>query len=165
MSADRTRIEWIIEHEKCNMDTLYDDFHRLAKIDVEMMNDECRRKGYASFSCGELFAEHSPHHFIIEQNREKGEIGRYSTFVYDSEDNAIRVKMERPNYEYTITTRWDKQAVQCHVIVTQIDDGKPIETTEFPHHELWKVVQYVLEPFFFPCEDTENLPPTIGEPA
>ena len=43
-----------------------------------------------------------------------------------------------------ITTRWDREASQCHLVVHM----SPEEPTEFAHNDLAKVVQYILEFFF-----------------
>ncbi len=46
----------------------------------------------------------------------------------------------------TLTTRWDREASHCWLVIVE-RSGKSVE---FPHEELAKVVQYILEPFFFP---------------
>ena len=49
----------------------------------------------------------------------------------------------------TLTTRWDSPTSKCWLVVTLSSD---VQKVEFPHDELWKAIQYTLEPFFFPAE-------------
>ena len=49
----------------------------------------------------------------------------------------------------SIHTRWDAEKSKCYIVAARPSDN---QEQEFPHDELWKVLQFILEPFFFPQE-------------
>ena len=67
--------------------------------------------------------------------------------VQNSSPPRVVFTMEQPDWTATLATRWDPATSQCRLVVTRSFDAEKIE---FPHAELWKAVQYILEPFFFP---------------
>ena len=141
MEQDATTA-WIAERAKCNMRSLFTDFHSLVEQHVNAMQAECKRRGWET-----NFSHESYDHCSFRvQRRRPGT--HFCTFRYDPADDVITVSTN--GAVKVIRTRWDAEASQCKVIISQSRD--PLDTgthVEFPHDPLWKVAQAVLEPFFF----------------
>ena len=147
---------WIAERAKCNLTLLWNDLVPL------LITDTKRRRQ-------EAVAEQSPIRYVIDQNAERSSVSRVHILRYrDTEQSrvigscwfiskgeCIRVNMEKPDGTGAIYTRWDAEKSQCYVAASRPSDG---QKEEFPHDELWKVLQFILEPFFFPQET--DLPET-----
>ena len=137
--------DWIAERDKCDMAALAADVNALVKDNVDAMNAICETKGRPPFRYIPVRAH--PLTFVVEQHRPPRT--RSCGFEYNDQALAITVTMHEPNRIYTMETRWDGEAAQCRVVVSQSSSDEQ-STAEFPHDELGKVVSYILEPFFFP---------------
>lgn len=138
------KIAWIAERDKCDMEPLVHDFCDLVQENVRRMNAVCQQK------------ERPPFHYTPQQGyypafeivQHTAGQSRYCRAAYSEKRHPITVTMEHPDRNYTITTRWGPEKLKCRLIVAP-DNGKKEDEAVFPHKHLWKVVQYILEPFFF----------------
>ena len=139
---EQEHTNWIVERAKCDMATLWADVCHLLVENVKRMNDESTKRGWSLHSVPSKRDHHTTRY--NGQNPE-------STCRWSYEDRTARVvfRMENPNWTAALTTRWDPATSQCRLVVCRSLDAK---TDEFPHDELSKAVQYILEPFFFPKE-------------
>ena len=140
-------IQWVHERAKCNMVTLSHDLRSLVRKNVTAINTECRRRNWSEFSYeGDDLSGPAP--YSITQPYNGGT--RRCTFAYDPEWGWVTVKMVHPDREYTILTRWDSGRAQCLIVLTHgAGSTSGIPPQEFPHADLWRVIQIILEPFFF----------------
>lgn len=132
---------WITERANCNMDSLFYNLQGLVEHNVEMMKVESKKRQWPD-SWEYTVEDNAPPTFVVKR------IGATSSaicrFKHDKERDQIAVTM--PREQYIIQTRWDSEALRCCVIAGAAFKD-PIE---FPHDHLWKIVQHILEPFFFP---------------
>ena len=143
MSATDTP-NWVAERAKCDMRELTSQVIQLVTQATEEMN-ALRGHGY-TIKSDEAACRVSRVSF--------GHVERACIFAYEEEGRRrlIRVSKGTPKTPEsdietcTIETRWDTKKIKCRLVVTPAEGEK----VEFPHKHLWKVVQYILEPFFFP---------------
>ena len=143
---------WVAERKKCDITLLFEDIHVLAKQDLgwAMVEEKKSSSAVKYEQMGEL----------------SGSSYRLRRFVTGNEKQCCtfhcRDIAKTPHVEaayatdgtgvtgrYVITTRWDAKESQCRIVVQDPENG----TMEFPHYELWKALQYILEPFFFPTKE------------
>ena len=136
---------WIAERDKCNMGAFVNDVRTLVAQNVETMNVLCQEKGRTRFRY-EPRQEHPPYFLIKQQLRASL---RYCEFEYDDAGQRVAVTMVGPDRTYTLQTRWDTEALACRVVVTRPSNDES-DVVEFPHADLWKAIQHILDPFFFP---------------
>ncbi len=136
---------WIAERAKCDMDALIADVRALVTRNADAMNEECRAKGWTPFTY--LPVCERPPTFRVEQHHD-GQ-SRHCIFVYDAQRKVITITMVGPDRTYTMQTCWDRETLQCRVVVARPSNGEQ-DTIEFPHDQLGKAVSSILEPFFFP---------------
>ena len=78
--------------------------------------------------------------------------GRHShlcTLVYRPGSQSIDVTVDNER-THTITTRWSDKRARCYILLSKTDSGQDQKPLKFRHKHLWKVVQCILEPLFFP---------------
>ena len=121
------------------MASLFADFRVCVKQDVGHMNAEADERRWPRFTY--LPDSRTEHVFTVE----RGADSRSGKFEYRPEKDDILVLMATD--DRLVKTRWDAEAVQCCIVVASAT-GEPL--AEFPHDQLWKAVQYLLEPLFFP---------------
>ncbi len=132
---------WVKERAKCEGEALTVEVFQLAGEATEHLN---ALKGVSRYKV------ETDETACRISRLELGHSTRTCVFVYEPEPDHIRVKIAFRNEvsseeNYTISTRWDAEKSKCRIVVTLASGGK----VEFPHKHLWKVVQYILEPFFF----------------
>ena len=131
--------DWVAERAKCHMGKLFADVRKLIERDIGRWNTivlhDTELHG-GMIILGDRSLSFVIEHTAIAQPEQLG-VG------YIPSEHCVRVN--RGEQLQTITTRWDRETSQCRIVVTT----HPDEVTEFPHSELEKVVQYILEPFFF----------------
>ena len=140
---------WVSERAKCNMDRLFRALCALVKCNVDRMNKEAHTQDWP-IQC----VYRPPIQDVQECTVERLGPGTDPTgcqFEYNSKMDHIVVRlMDRT---CIIRTHWDGENARCQLVVDSSIDGLKGEEeerhVEFPHDHLWKVVQYILEPFFF----------------
>jgi hypothetical protein len=131
---------WVDERAKCNMGLLFDDLRDLIKKDVQRAKRKSQEQKWGK-------------NYRI-QNDGDAQITVTCSHQSGTEDCQFRLRGNRvhiishPDQEYTIRTQWNAENIQCQIVVTLPTE----DTVMFSHNQLWKAVQYVLEPFFFPPE-------------
>ena len=142
---------WVAERAKCDITRLFEDIHALAKQDLgwAMIEEEKRHSGVRYEQMGEFSSstyrlrrfvagvEKSPCTFHCRSIEKPPCV----EVVYGTDGSGVLGT-------YKITTRWNAAEYQCLIVVEDPKNG----TLEFPHHELWKALHYILEPFFFPTK-------------
>lgn len=146
-----THPNWIAERAKCNRARLWSDMTYIVAEDLRRKNQE-EKKLDSSLEYSFFPTPTDPYVLVIRcHDASQGNQGGYS-FPYDPKTQEIVGTREFPNetvrQEAFLTTRWDAEACQCRVVV-KIADAPAVE---FPHDQLWKAVQVILELFFFPAE-------------
>ena len=139
------RKNWIAEREKCDLWSLLAAFRAAVKQDVADMNavGQKRRRPWVPFECGRDLTEPDTV-FIVAHHHGAPPACR---FEYRVDTGHILVKMLAG--DRVVKTRWDRDTCQCRIVVADVHE----ETlAEFAHTDLWKAVQYILEPFFFPTD-------------
>lgn len=132
---------WVAERAKCHMGLLFEALRNIVIKDVDRRKEEAANPQWR----GEFhYAKYGddPPAFTVENFNQ----GSY-LFTYSLDSDAIFITSQREKL-YTISTRWDAEQSRCQIVVASPAGS----SREFPHAELWKAVQYVLEPFFFPSE-------------
>ncbi|MCE2484435.1 MAG: hypothetical protein J4F42_02890 [Desulfurellaceae bacterium] len=139
---ERVHPNWVEQYAKCNLPSLFMTLASHIRQDVEdrkkiiHARQESLRFRQASDTQTQLLIWRSDPDQAGEKECE---------FLLS--DRTITVRVEDPVQQYTITTRWDADAIQCRVVLT----GAAATPIEYPHDELWKIVQVMLRPFFFPA--------------
>ena len=141
MSTDK-ETAWIAERAKCDMGVLVHDFYTLVHQNVQTMNALNQQQRGAEFH----FTPQQQSAFTITQHLPKGQTRTCWVAAYSETRQCIEVTLDDPDRKYYIQTRWDAEKSKCRLVVT-LGTG---EAVEFPHKHLWKAVQHILEPFFFP---------------
>ncbi len=131
---------WVAERAKCDMERLFDELGAVVKQNTEWANTVPNAPGYPAY----VYGRQSRDAFMVRKN------GDTRVFSLSRRQQAVHVSGTEIRL-YTITTRWDAKKSKCRVVVAQPAG----DTVEFPHKHLWKVVQYILEPFFFEDPDKE----------
>ena len=145
---------WVEEREKCNMGRLWSHVWTILHTDVKRKNAEEKKKRtgiYYEFPSEEQSATS---HAMIQCSNQSGDLLESCRVVYNRQTGKIENTTSPPPFladrreasKGIITTRWDAQTCQC-LIVVNLDDAPEVV---LPHAELWKAVQVILEPFFFP---------------
>ncbi|MCY4385900.1 MAG: hypothetical protein OXC18_02225 [Desulfurellaceae bacterium] len=145
---EQNNTNWVAERAKCEIDQLVADIMRLVQE--------------ATNQAHELPL---PWAYIKKENRtgcrvtcvQNNQPVRECLFVHEPDRNMIQVVVRRQiasqpdelDQTYTIGTRWDAEKSKCRIVVNSPTADEPLE---FPHKHLWKAIQYILEPFFFPKE-------------
>lgn len=146
--------DWIRERANCNIRVLFQNFRSLVQRNVEAVHKEYGERGWEAG-----FKYTAPDETIFTILRQHPSMPGKCQFQYHEETDRIVVTITAPIMTYTIRTRWDAKESKCQIVVTwpveSADEpsSKKEKKLEFPHDPLWKVVQCVLEPFFF----TESL--------
>ena len=140
---------WIAERAKCNMALLWDDVCTIVTCDTNRRKQEAlRERALHRYILRPRNTPQDPLHIERFNMQTGGSALGECRFFYDRRTDVIDVTMKKPDGTGVIVTRWDAANSQCCLVVTRPSDGQEIE---LPHDELWKVVQYILEPFFFPA--------------
>lgn len=141
---EEKEVQWIAERAKCDIKRLYDDIATLVKNNTNQWGTVSKKDH--EMRGGLCFEHEADGCFRVRHDGiQKPETLR---FCFETEKMHIIV-MRDCEKTCTITTRWNRETSQCLLVV----ENHPEPAVEFPHAELWKVVQYVLEPFFFPPAD------------
>lgn len=139
---ERRQPNWVAERTKCNMATLLQDISHLVQECVDDMNKELEKE-QQSLRFRYIPRQTAPPTFEIEGKDTVGTI-LGCQFQYEPKTDKIAVRSSVKDSQ--IGTRWDAEEIQCRVVIS----SSPDDPVEFPHSQLWKAVQYLLEPFFFP---------------
>ena len=140
---------WVAERTKCKMKRLWSHLQDIVGIDVRRKNEE---EDEEHSDVEYVLRLEKPRLHLTCRHRAGDTLGAYR-FSYDARMDAIDIMIQgpgspaEPHSTGTIRTRWDAEACQCRVVVKMGADAPEIE---FPHDQLWKAVQSILEPFFFP---------------
>ena len=142
--------QWVEERAKCDVGHLFACIRQLVQRDVQSMVTVLRKQEQGV----ELYFHPNdlqPRRFTVQRLPTTNESFTLA-FEYNVQTGNIDIANDTPHGKrcQTITTRWDEEKAKCRLVV-QRPEGEPIE---FPHKHLWKVVQYILEPFFFPPRST-----------
>lgn len=144
---------WVAEREKCNMAALWSDVRDIVHVDVRRKNEE-EAKQKTGVSYAFPVEEQSPTQARIQCSNQAGDLLGSCRVAYNVKTQKIEVTICPPAWARkadttgVLMTRWDAEDIQCRVVVTMTSESQ--QAVEFPHDHLWKVVQYFLEPFFFP---------------
>ena len=138
------KIAWIAERDKCNMADLAVQVQNLVKSNVTAMNSICSARGFVPFEHTTDRAE--PLTFHVKQ-QDASQV-RIATFKHDVQGGMLTITVTEPVRLYHMQTRWDTETLKCHVVVIWHINGEQKSVT-FLHSQLWKAVQFILEPFFF----------------
>ena len=144
---------WVAERAKCNMRLLLKDVQQLVKDATDAMNTESKKEGFRQGMFEYWLVAEQPLSFSVSHllSRTSTNPVAICRFTYDPEKNSIVVCQSNPDHVYTIQTRWDAEHVACGVLIGRsLDYNDEEQAVRFLHADLWKVVQYILEPFFFP---------------
>ena len=136
---------WVAERAKCYMGFLFDDLSQLVKADVDRMNTEQERRSLDGRFTYIPYANTQPRFELEWTDTTGNKMGR-CRFEYQPDRDVITVLSLAG--DCSIRTCWDAEQGQCQIKVEPLSEQRDI--AEFPHDELWRAVQYVLEPFFFP---------------
>lgn len=145
---------WIAERAKCNMARLWPEVQYIVSTDVRRAN-EAEQTVQSDVSHYMDPLEQGPKKVHIQSGNGAGDVLGTCEFVYNDTKGAIAVRIgppalaQKPPTLGALRTRWDTEALQCRIVVTMTSEDEPVE---FPHDQLWKAVQVILEPFFFPAE-------------
>lgn len=147
---------WVAERAKCEISALLSESMQLVRAAAEQAS-EC-----------------TPYTHIYKGGESSCRIScirgsqavRTCMFEYDSGKDQIAVTIEQQTAQkpgaferkFTITTRWDAEKAKCRVVVCSLvcAAGESDQPQEFSHKHLWKAIQYILEPFFFPSQEGEG---------
>ncbi len=144
---------WVAEREKCNMAVLWSDVRDILGIDAQRKNaEEAKQKSGVSYAFPP--EEQSATQALLQCSNQAGDLLESCRFVYNRKTSKIEVTTRPPPFfadrrkdsNGIIKTRWDAQTCQCQIVV-KIDEAPEVL---FPHAQLWKAIQVILEPFFFP---------------
>ena len=135
---------WIAERIKCDMGRLWRDVCDILREDAARMQAAAKDHGWSA-TYTVTPEEDIPYVLTLRGDRED----RDCSWRYDSAKSRVIFTLTNPSEDYVMTTRWDAESCQCRVRVAHQPAQK---VTEFPHDQLWKAVQYILEPFFFPAD-------------
>ncbi len=130
---------WVKQYAKCDMRNLFATLYKHIKQDVE---DRLQVVGERQESTGFRYAGDERTQILVTRSGPQGD--KECQFTLNG--NNVLIQMQDPDRDYTITTRWDEEAIQCKVVLTGVTPG-PIER---PHDQLWKIVHMILRPFLFP---------------
>ena len=141
---------WVAERAKCSITLLFNELRALVKQDTEwagIESDKNKRSRTYLWTVGESSCR--------IKRQESGGAEEECSFRCKVLEGLVHVSIFSPSSSvsdqgYTIKTRWDAESCQCLLVVRTLQDEKQ---KEFPHYELWKALQYILEPFFFSKED------------
>lgn len=142
---ERSHPNWVAERAKCEMGSLFADLQELVKQNVEWANQS---QGSSVYEYRDVTSDTC---FIRKKVYDRDTRLIACTFRLFPTGRAVEVSAgtsvtnEPEQRLYTIRTHWDAEKSKCRVIVEKTNGGKII----VPHKHLWKVVQYILEPFFF----------------
>lgn len=154
MTTESTHPNWVAEREKCNMELLWRDVRAILHVDVQRKNaEEARKKSgiHYAFPPEEQQATQA----LLQCSNDAGDQLESCLFVYNTKTQKVEVtvhpptSVRMPGTTGTLMTRWDAEAIQCRIVITMTSESDQL--VEFPHDQLWKAVQYILEPFFFPA--------------
>lgn len=135
---------WIEERAKCDMQKLWADLCDLMVENVERINAEAEERGWSA-------------RYSKPTGKNVGRTTRYvgqneaavCRWEYESGPAHVLFTFSTPDRHATLTTRWEPTTCQCRLLVTLSPDQPNSEQMDFPHDELWKAVQSIVEPFFF----------------
>lgn len=130
---------WIEEHAKCHMQSLFTELCNIITIDTDRImkvpGPKRRLRNYRRNTDSETCC-------ICRTGPNEGDEER---LTFTLRENAVQVHQEHSARDWTITTQWDSENTQCRI---QLDRGTQ-GSQEWSHKDLWKVVQTLLDPFFF----------------
>ena len=135
-----SRKTWIRERIKCDVGKLFEDLHTLTEEMKNQYEKATKKKG--RIKCWENTNE------VRVEHKDRG---KELFFQHVVEEEIIQVH-ENSERICVITTRWDKKSSQCRLVITPTDE----DPVEFDHEQLWLVMAYILEPFFFPPKKSQN---------
>ena len=130
---------WVAELAKCNVKKLFNSLYSLIQIDVKRMKAEQPAPGFS--------ITETENNLGIEWTA--GGRSHLCTLVYHPASQSIDVTVDNER-THTIATRWDPKRARCYVVLSPMATGDEDPPLEFRHKHLWKVVQHVLAPLFFP---------------
>lgn len=132
---------WIAERTKCNLYNLWGDLCDIVANDVDRINAIATEKNWGI-------------HYSEPRGEEVGVIHRHGgvgecRYVYNPTQGLIQFTCKVPDLIAVLRTRWDAETSQCRLVVKMGLKDEDATDIEFPHDQLWKALQYILEPFFF----------------
>ena len=132
---------WVEQYAKCDIYRLIADLYKHIIQDIE------NRKEIAVMEEEAIGFRHESDRisYIMVARTGTSEDEKKCEFRMNGFD--IQVRIEDPIRSYTISTKWDEEAIQCKVILKGV---KPETKVERPHNQLWKIVHTILRPFLFP---------------
>lgn len=150
--------DWVVERAKCNVACLAKDVRALVERDTTTMQKESKARELAFGFTYVPYQNVLPKCGVLRVNLNSPDIQTLCQFEYDKQLDQIIARighvsnttdpMDETQRTYIIKTRWDAENIRCVIVVSSFEEEtKP---PEFPHDELWKAVQCILEPFFFP---------------
>lgn len=134
---------WIAERAKCNLHDLWKDLCDIVAADVDRINDIAKEKSW-----GVYYSEPRGEEVGVIYRRGGVGIGECH-YVYDSTQRLVQFTCQDPDLIAVLRTRWDAATSECRLVIELGVKAEDPTEIEFPHAQLWKAIQYILEPFFF----------------
>ncbi len=136
---------WVAERAKCDIGRMFADVCDLVKLDVERMCAVIDHKESESASYMFIRPRNKSHTCLVRRLCHLEEIG---SCLFTYADDGIRVTRteQATPVSLTLRTHWNAEESRCLLVI----DAPGKDAVVFPHDHLWKAIQYILEPFFFP---------------
>ena len=154
--------DWLEERAKCDMESLWKDVCELMEKNLSRFEVQAEEHSWSQ-RYGEVTRKSSNKYLAGRYVHRKaaGVLGwtydAHGQYILFRATHTLNTEGEPDTFqaESKLTTRWDAASSQCRVVVTQAAaQGEEPPSMELPYNELWKALQYILEPFFFPRDIT-----------
>ena len=149
--------EWIAERAKCNVQRLWQELVPLLTANVRRRTDEAEHEagpGSVRYVLDKNPDRVAPDRLHILRCQDTPRPETVGSCWFIAKSDCIRVIMDHPTGTGTISTRWDAEKSKCYILAVRPSDN---QEQEFPYAKLWKALQFILEPFFFPAPGEQRI--------
>ena len=136
--------DWVDQHAKCDIKSLLKAIYHICKDNVKRRNkvDSPIWNKYRFTACGKgieyITVSREP---VAELTHEAS----YEKYHFQLLEGYAITLQAGNSGKRTITTHWDEENHKC---VVQLQHGEDLK--EWLHEDVWKMVQFILDPLFFP---------------